>query len=321
VPTPPGVPTPVPTPVPVTVPTLPSVPVPVPAPTVGPVVLPPVVDPSLVPQSSLTTEAPPLPNGANSPFAAPRVPSTNGLISRSTAGLSEGTSMPPGGLTRGMRNLTRRAPGEGEPPVGGRANGRRDAGESNIQREPGSEDLFGGRGMSAPPVLGNNRKSRSRTSLPPAVTSDEISTGRPGRAGAVPPILARTAKSTTRTTRPAAPSKITETGTDVMAPALHAPAPPVGGADVSGLEEVPSALRTPSAAVAVRATQAAPRELVNRNSTRGVHGVAADDLSSSSAPPTAEEAFSVETPSGGVLAARQPTQGYVAEPKAQVRAS
>ena len=45
------------------------------------------------------------------------------------------------------------------------------------------------------------------------------------------------------------------------------------------------------------------------------------DATEPTAPPTAEEAFSVETPSGGVLGGRQESQGYVAEPKAQVRAS
>jgi hypothetical protein len=46
-----------------------------------------------------------------------------------------------------------------------------------------------------------------------------------------------------------------------------------------------------------------------------------DESVETTAPPTAEEAFSVLTPGGGVLGGSQEPTGYKAEQQAQVRAS
>jgi hypothetical protein len=341
-PTPPPVPTPPPTSLthltnltPPPIPTTPTLPTQPPTPTAPTVptppnapVAPPVLDTIVTPLPVAVPEtltAPGVPNGVQAPAPetvnafAPKTPNTNGLISRSTLNASEG-SAPPGAMPRGMRGLSRNLADGGEPPPTGRGANRAQANDTaGPEREPGAEDLFGGRGMSAPPVLGNNRRGHSRAGAPPAVTSDEISTGLPGRSDASPPILARAKRpDETKSRSGFGPATATRpTGeSEALTPTLRAPSAPISGADVSGLEEVPATLRTPA-----RAADPAPRELVNRRSGRKLRTPATEEQHETTAPPTADEAFSVETPGGGVLGGGQEPEGYVAQAQAQVRAN
>ncbi len=150
---------------------------------------------------------------------------------------------------------------------------------------------------------------------PPAVTSDEISTGLPGRGDATPPILARTDRKTdTRRAQPVTGRGSTHD--DILTPTLRAPSAPVSGDTVSGLEEVPATLRASG-----RAAVVSSGELTNRRATRTMRDPAVHEGVETTAPPTAEEAFSVRTPGGGVLGGGQEPSGYTAEEQAQVRAT
>ncbi|HEY1484664.1 MAG TPA: hypothetical protein VGF84_01095, partial [Micromonosporaceae bacterium] len=293
-------------------------------PVIAPVVVPVLdVGPIAAPVGSVSVEAPAVPDAATSPFQAPRVANGNGLISRASANLSEGTSLPASALTRGVRNLGRSAAGAEEPPPSARAAGRRGGDESSPQREPASDDLFGAKGMSTPAVLGNQRRGRSRSALPPAVTSDELGAGRPGRADAVPPILAKTRRAAPKSGPAGIAASTAATDADLLPPsllssALRAPHAPIAGDDVSGLEEVPAALRAPVGPGALRT--AAARAVTGRGTDRKLRPQHRDERVEAEAPPSAEEAFSVETPGGGVLGGRTDAPMREVEPRAQVRA-
>src|SRR5262249_14763820 len=151
---------------------------------------------------------------------------------RSATGPPEG-SVPPAAAPRGMRGIGRGTPAEGVPPATGRRAGGVPAnGATAPDGEPGTEDLFGRSGATVPPVLGNSRRGRSRSAVPPAVTSDEISTGLPGRAGASPPVLARAQREDTkrRTGTAGGPTPVNTGETDVLPPTLRAPSAPAAGA-------------------------------------------------------------------------------------------
>ncbi|HKD99242.1 MAG TPA: hypothetical protein VKB69_16810 [Micromonosporaceae bacterium] len=309
---PPVVPTPIVTAPPPPVPSPPTVPAP---PVVTPIVVPPVVDPVTVAGLGAPRNLPsPATEPATGAFQAPRTPNAGGLISRSATGMPEG-SVPPAAAPRGMRGIGRGTPAGGVPPTTGRrAGGVPGGGAPAPDGEPGTEDLFGRSGASVPPVLGNSRRGRSRSAVPPVVTGDEISTGLPGRAGASPPVLARAQREDTkrRTGAVGDGTPVNAGETDLLPPTLRAPSAPAGVPDA---EEAPSTLRAP-----VRATGTSPRELVNRWSGRKMRTPATEEQPEAAAPPTTEEMFSVETPGGGVLGAGQEPEGYVAQARAQVRA-
>jgi hypothetical protein len=144
----------------------------------------------------------------------------------------------------------------------------------------------------------------------------------------VPPVLGRRAGRGTGPTVPTRPGLPVIAGESTVpgagTPVLRAPAPPLSGAGVSGLEEVPPSLRAPGApqrgVAATGRRTAGPAELTNRNASRKKKGWERDDVSEPSNLITDEEAFSVETPGGGVLTGRPDDAGYVAEAEAQVRA-
>jgi hypothetical protein len=99
---------------------------------------------------------------------------------------------------------------------------------------------------------------------------------------------------------------------------LDAPAPPPTGGRVSRLEEVPSALRgrpTPgTAARPARGGSTVPPELAPRrtNATASASTGGRDEHEIV----TDEQAFSVETPGGGVLGKQAEDRSYRVEPKA-----
>jgi hypothetical protein len=105
-------------------------------------------------------------------------------------------------------------------------------------------------------------------------------------------------------------------------PVVDAPAPPVTGAAVSRLEEVPTGLRNASAdaARAARAggrTDAVAPELTNRRTTSEggpVTPVGIAEGNDGQRIVTDEDAFSVDTPGGGVLAKQREDQNYRPEP-------
>jgi hypothetical protein len=106
-------------------------------------------------------------------------------------------------------------------------------------------------------------------------------------------------------------------------PIVDAPEAAVTGSAVSKLEEVPSSLRgsravrSEASVVPGQGPGMAPSELSPRRSTSHAtqpavnHPVPADDGQKIV---TDEEAFSVETPGGGVLAKAQTTRSYRVEP-------
>jgi hypothetical protein len=322
----PAPPPPAPTAPPLATPTAPPVPVgsvstppgaPPVAPAAPPAVSPPGPMPVVIPippgliGGPVPESAPPgltAPGELTSPFQGAKVPGGSGLISRPAsdlagAGRLGAGAMPPNALSKGVRNLTRRPPSEPETPATGRRAGRKNTDQPGVERGPGDEDLFGGRtGATTPPVLNNKRRGRPNSSRPPAVFDDELSTGLPGHGDAVPPVLGRVNRTTPIGSEPA--------------PALRAPAAPQ-----AGIDDLPAAVRATQAqrgAAAERAAKAAPRELTNRNRAAGAQR--SSDVTEPSAVPTHEEAFSVETPGGGVLTGRQDEPGRAAEPPAQVRA-
>jgi hypothetical protein len=106
---------------------------------------------------------------------------------------------------------------------------------------------------------------------------------------------------------------------------LDTPAPPVSGAAVSGLEEVPKALRgSPWSSPPAGRPGAHPNTVAPELGTRhtrpaaetvgGVPAGAAGPAGDGRRIVTDEEAFSVDTPGGGVLGKRPEDRSYRAEP-------
>jgi hypothetical protein len=171
-------------------------------------------------------------------------------------------------------------------------------------------------------VLNNKRRGRLGSSTPRTSLGDELSTGLPTRGDAVPSVLGRATRTRTRPPLPGQPGIGADPAIEgATSPVLRAPAAPPTGSAVSGLEEVPSALRAapPVQRGTGHAPQAAPRELTHRGTRRTMNVSRPDDLPEPTSLVTDEEAFSVETPGGGVLTGRQEGGGYAPEPQAQVR--
>jgi hypothetical protein len=281
------------------------------------------------------------PGGARSPFGRPSAPGSafrNGVLGRGSGGAGM-SSEPPAQLRnpsspphpppgRGGRKI--RDPQLARPPVGPAEteeaftrppspvappvlNNRRPG-----QRRPGSqaELMPHGPGQpgtpahpdAAPPVLNSPAKSAAQPPAPPP--------GRPARRGGQTP--GRSAQQP-----PAGDDWIglQEVRAEASSPVLDTPAP-VSGSAVSGLEEVPKALRgKPSSPPAARSgahpNTVAP-ELTARHtrpstkdSTGPAPGAAAEE---GQRIVTDEEAFTVQTPGGGVLGKRAEDSSYQAEP-------
>jgi len=295
-----------------------------------------------------------LQNGEPNPFAAPRAPSQS-LISRPgsvpNAARAGSPSMPPG-MQKGIRNPRRSGtPGEEESGMRGRGRSARGGveGEEELNSHAMEEESpFGSARMpSAPPVLKNGRRRDGSRRTTPARLDDEISTGLSGRDGSVSPILGRPAAPTgdapslpglgRRGRKQAAGRESVQRppaveGADnwlgvgspsagLTAPILKAAAPPLTGGAVSNLEEVPPALRGVGRAGTLggRSTKGGPSELTNRNARRKTTTTAPVDEREQSSVVSDEEAFSVDTPGGGVLAGREEQQ-ITPEQKAQLRA-
>ena len=247
-------------------------------------------------------------------------------------------------------------PGAGAPP--GRTLGRKQPGAPGTgkeQRTPvsgpgGVEEQFGRPPAStSPPVLNNQRPGQrrpgSREELTPTAKGGATDTPTPSQPGTAPPVLNRPTRAPTQpgppgsrrsgkgtTARPAAPARTqTPPGTewvgvdtareDTTAPVLDAPAPPVSGSAVSRLEEVPKHLRgrratTPARPAAPPGT--VPPELTKRQ-TAGTGTPATGRGDEEQTIVTDEEAFTVETPGGGVLAKQREEDGYRPEPPTALR--
>ncbi|MFJ8688066.1 hypothetical protein [Micromonospora wenchangensis] len=274
------------------------------------------------------------------PQASLRSPGAN-----ATPPPSGGRATPPNGL-RGPG-----APSTAAPPAGARGTPASGSPHSPASRRPGGgeqadparrgtvragagdEDLFGRpAGETTAPVLQNRRPEARRTSAGAAGgRAGDAST--PSRPGTAPPVLgspardagvAGTPRSKRRdragAARPATPGGewLGDGRAEATVPVLDAPAAPLSGGRVSRLEEVPGALRgRPSAGPAprrARGGQPVPPELAPRRTTAAKR----DDREGHGDGPgivTDEQAFSVETPGGGVLGKQAEDRSYRAEPK------
>ncbi|WP_132353842.1 hypothetical protein [Micromonospora sp. 15K316] len=99
---------------------------------------------------------------------------------------------------------------------------------------------------------------------------------------------------------------------------LDAPVAPPTGARVSRLEEVPSSLRSRPAASQparpARGGRAVPPELAPRRTSNPEQAARPDEQDELKIV-TDEQAFSVETPGGGVVGRQAEDRSYRAEPK------
>ncbi|MGC5659549.1 hypothetical protein ACN261_03925 [Micromonospora sp. WMMD723] len=259
-----------------------------------------------------------------------------------------GRTAPPNGL-RGPG-----APSTAAPPTGARgtpatgsphspASGRSGSGQQadparrgTVRAGAGDEDPFGRpAGETTAPVLQNRRPPQRRTSGGAGRAADgqagDAST--PIRPGTAPPVLGSPTRGagvtgtprSKRRDRGGAAQPATPGGewwgdgrSEATAPVLDAPAAPLSGGRVSRLEEVPGALRgRPTAEPAprrARGGQPVPPELTPRRTTAAKR----DDRDEHRDGPgivTDEQAFSVETPGGGVLGKQAEDRSYRAEPK------
>ncbi|HET6214844.1 MAG TPA: hypothetical protein VFE14_18395 [Micromonosporaceae bacterium] len=227
-----------------------------------------------------------------------------------------------------------RAPGGTAPPV---LNSQRPG-----RARPGSREEFGpparGTDLSGPPLAG-------RPSATPPVLTSPGATGTAVEHGAGPPPLGRgqsggqsapgrtlppaqpgapgRGRSAKQKGGPATPSGADWVGADAAladasAPVLDAPELPPTGTAVSGLEEVPKHLRTGRAAAARAARTGSPRGTVSPElATRRVTPAAANAKpAEGDRLVTDEDAFTVDTPGGGVLAKQADEPARRAEPPA-----
>jgi hypothetical protein len=203
----------------------------------------------------------------------------------------------------------------------------------------------------APPVLNNpgprrSQRPGSRDELMPSGPRGDQRPGTPGTAGAAPPVLNNPSQQPGRPVPPVPgqpgqraperrgaagpgrpqPPDTAWVGTDevrpeVSAPVLDGPAAPLTGSAVSKLEEVPAHLR--------RSTPAGPRaggtrpdgtvapELTARRTSReqtGGNQPGTEPEAAAERVVTDEQAFTVETPGGGVLGKQREESPYQAEP-------
>ncbi|MBO4162447.1 WXG100 family type VII secretion target [Micromonospora antibiotica] len=261
-----------------------------------------------------------------------------------------GRAAPPGGLRRpgapsaatpppGVRGAggpsttgAPHSPGTRRP---GTEQGEDEARHGSVRPGAGDADLFGRpAGETTAPVLHSRRPEGRRTAGGGRATGERAGDAAAAtRPGTTPSVLGSPARSvavpgTPRSkrrdrgdaARPAASGGewLADGRSEATAPVLDAPAAPPSGGRVSRLEEVPGALRgRPSAGPAprpARGGQPVPPELAPRRATAARH----DDRDEGRDGPgivTDEQAFSVETPGGGVLGKQAEDRSYRAEPK------
>ncbi|AEV82477.1 hypothetical protein ACWT_1459 [Actinoplanes sp. SE50] len=265
----------------------------------------------------------------------------------------------PGQLTRNAFNRPGQPPGLGQPPGrtlrrGGQSTGKpgslppgrpgdRRRGEQDREhgtRLPGgTEEAFGHPPNSMPPVLKNPSTDRQRRRpgsteelRPTAHTSGDAY--RPE--GTAPPVLNRPMQPGIPPAQPSrrrqTPGQRQTTGpawgdffgaeqarAAASAPVLGPPLPPPTGSQVSGLEEVPEALRSRAAARAAAAQQGRPGTVAPELSKRRVTGEPApaqrDEDEDLSGVVTDEQAFEVQTPGGGVVTSQRDQPVYEPEIK------
>ena len=246
----------------------------------------------------------------------------------------------PGGLNKGV--LQRQGnpalpPSAGRPP--GRTIGRnRDESRSDPgANAPGEEDAFARPpGSATPPVLKRPQRTvrpGSREELTPTTGMSDADL--PGQSAAGPPVLnrpGRQASDRRRTdegkdrARPAGTSPgsewvgVDEAREDAAAPVLDAPPP---GRGSSRLDEVPTQLRRRSASAGRPGVAGPPRgtvspELAARRAEPTTGTPVPIESEDGTKIVTDEEAFSVETPGGGVLAKGREDTSYQAEPPTAV---
>ncbi|MFJ6198360.1 hypothetical protein [Micromonospora sp. NPDC092111] len=199
----------------------------------------------------------------------------------------------------------------------------------------GTEPFGRSASSTSPPVL-QSRRPEGRRSTGGLPTGERVTgSSTPTRPGTSPPVLGSPA--TGAGVPPTGPARSSRRGRDgagratapgsewlgdgqpeATAPVLDAPAVPPSGARVSRLEEVPSALRgRPSASPAsrpARGGQTVPPELAPRR-TSAAKRDDRDERRDEHEIVTDEQAFSVETPGGGVLGKQAEDRSYRAEPK------
>jgi hypothetical protein len=289
--------------------------------------------------------------GAVAAGAAAPPPGTAGLAAGAKSPVAGGL---PGGLPGAIRDgVLRSAParpglGAGAPPPAiSRPRRPSDVAgeEERAPAAPSSEtnEAFGRPATPAtPPVLQGPRpprKNEGRLYGPTMAGAEgDVDVVPPG---AAPPVLKPPARNPSRQPPPSGPGarrgkgdrgrrRSPQTGAEwigaessragASAPVLDTPAAGIAGSAVSGLEEVPARLRSTAAAPA-RSTGAPPGavapELTGRRAASASGPAAADGIERADDTArivTDEEAFSVQTPGGGVIAKRPEVHGYRPEP-------
>ncbi|MEU7958712.1 WXG100 family type VII secretion target [Micromonospora humida] len=243
------------------------------------------------------------------------------------------TAAPPTGARGNPATGSPHSPASGRPGSGQQADPAR---RGTARPGAGDEDLFGRpAGETTAPVLQNRRPPERRTSggAGRAAGGQAGDASTPTRPGIAPPVLGSPTRGagvtgtprSKRRDRAGAAQPATPGGewwgddrSEATAPVLDAPAAPLSGGRVSRLEEVPGALRgRPTAEPTTRRArggQPVPPELAPRRTTAAKR----DDREGHGDGPgivTDEQAFSVETPGGGVLGKQAEDRSYRAEPK------
>lgn len=289
--------------------------------------------------------SPPRPAGQSGQAGLPPGALRNGVLQRPGLASPPGAAGQPALPPPGVRSPAAPA---GAPPPGLRPNPPTKQTPSQSSRPgmpqtPGLQSLFSGRPVSAsPPVLskpGPERRQPDRPTELPRRPQGEQRSGAfpPGVSHTAPPVLnapQRSAPVPPQTRRPGrTPAKAAgpnrpQPGTEWLAadelqdaahPVLGMAGPAPSGAAVSKLEEVPNKLRGPAAARAEasrRQTGAVAPELAARRTSQGAaKSTQTDDRTMDEQPiVTDEQAFTVETPGGGVITHHREETPYRPEP-------
>ncbi|SCE91960.1 hypothetical protein GA0070216_103130 [Micromonospora matsumotoense] len=256
------------------------------------------------------------PNGLRGPGASSTAspPGARGAGGTSTTGAphSSGTRRPG---TEEQDDQARRGsvrPGAGDLDLFGRPAGETTAPVLQSRRPDGRRATGGGSRATG------ERAGDAATPIRPGTAPSVL--GSPTRGVGAPGTPRPKRRDRTDVARPAMPGGewLDDGRSEATAPVLGAPAPPLSGGRVSRLEEVPTSLRgRPSAEPAprpARGGQPVPPELAPRRTTAAKR----DDRDERRDGPeivTDEQAFSVETPGGGVLGKQAEDRSYRAEPK------
>lgn len=283
-----------------------------------------------------------VPGGGKSPFGRPSSPPGGGFRN-GILGRGSGAGATPPEPQAQLRNP--QSPPHPPPARGGKKG--RDTKEARPLVGPEENEEAFSRPPSplAPPVLNNRRPGQRRPG-----SREELMPQRPGQPGTpihsdtAPPVLNSPARNPVQPPQ-APPGRPARRGTqdrpgqqqqppgdwiglqqiraEASSPVLDTPTP-VSGSAVSGLEEVPKALRGGASAPAGRPgahPNTVAAELTARHprpSTQDGAGVAPAAVPGPAEEGqrivTDEEAFSVDTPGGGVLGKRPEDRGYQAEP-------